>query len=338
MIEILSTGAANSVQDLGRFGYLDVGVGRSGAMDGLALELGNILVGNPPQAAGLEITIFPFRMTFAVPTVLSVTGAACPTRLNDRTYPSSWVLQAEAGDTLHLGLPTDGARAYLCFRGGIDVPLVLGSRATDLKSGWGGFEGRGLKRGDRLALHPDQHGLAKTLPAGFGLDTGMLRAPVAAANAGADVTVRVLPSAEYAAFTDSARQDFFGSDWTLSNDANRQGYRLEGPSLALTARLELFSHGIMPGTVQVPPSGQPIIQLAEANTCGGYPKIANIIEVDLWRLAQMPVGATIRFVETTRDQAVLALRAQKRLLADLAETTALVSGRHNPAGRSGEQA
>lgn len=320
MIEILSTGAANSVQDAGRFGYLDAGVGRSGAMDPLALEIGNILVGNDADAAGIEITIFPFRLTFHAATVFAVTGADCPVQLNDRLLPPFWAMQAQPGDVLHLGLPRSGARTYLAFSSGVDVPLVLGSRATDLKSGWGGFEGRGLKRGDRLALHRDSDRTLADLPAGFGMDPGALRGTWGPG----DIAIRVLPSAEHAAFTDAARAGFFSDGWTLSNDANRQGYRLEGPHLALTARLELFSHGIMPGTVQVPPSGQPIIQLAEANTCGGYPKIANVIEADLWRLAQVPVGARIRFIETTREIAIEALRRQRLLLAELAQTTALV--------------
>lgn len=323
MIEILSTGAANSVQDLGRFGYLDAGVGRSGAMDGLALEIGNRMLGNAPDAAGIEVTLFPFRLRFETETVFAVTGAACPVRLDDRDLPPWWVARAKAGDVLHLGLPTSGARACVCLGGGIDVLPVLGSRATDLKSGWGGFEGRGLKRGDRLALGPAAAGGFADLPAGFGIDPTEIRGPATDTERKGEIRVRVLPSAEFSDFTDEARATFFASAWQLSNDANRQGFRLQGPHLALTKKLELFSHGIMPGTVQVPPSGQPIIQLAEANTCGGYPKIANVIEADLWRLAQLPVGQAIRFVETDRPAAIAALRRQRAAIDDIAALTAL---------------
>ena len=323
MIEILSTGAANSVQDLGRFGYLDAGVGRSGAMDGLALEIGNRMLGNPLEAAGVEVTLFPFRLRFDSATAFAVTGADCPVRLNDRPLPPWWAMRAAAGDVQQLGLPRSGARAMICIAGGIDVPPVLGSRATDLKSGWGGFEGRGLQRGDRLALGRSTGSGLADLPTGFGIDPTEMRGPATETGLAGETTVRVLPSAEFADFTDEARNALFASAWQLTNDANRQGFRLQGPHLALSKKLELFSHGIMPGTVQVPPSGQPIIQLAEANTCGGYPKIANVIEADLWRLAQVPVGRAIRFVAIDRPAAIAALRRQRAMIDDIAALAAL---------------
>lgn len=323
MIEILSTGAANTVQDLGRFGYLDAGVGRSGAMDGLALELANVLLGNAANAAGIEITLFPFRMRFLSPCLVAVTGADCLVTLNDRSFPSWWAFAAGPGDVLQLGLPRSGARAVVALGGGIDVPLVLGSRATDLKSGWGGFEGRGLKRGDRLSLAAAHNARFADLPAGFGIDPAGVRAAFDTPSANS-IGVRVLPSAEFESFTDEARDRLFEAEWEVSAQANRQGYRLNGPELAMKVKCELFSHGIMPGTVQVPPSGQPIIQLAEANTCGGYPKIVNVIEADLWRLAQAPVGAKIRFVETSRDDAISLLLAQRAAIGEIAATVALV--------------
>lgn len=320
MIEILSSGAVNCVQDLGRPGYLDVGVGWSGALDRPALAAANLLVGNPAEAAGIEISLFPFRLRFGRDTVFCVTGALCPVTLGDRALPAWWAATARAGETLALGLPRSGARAYLAFAGGIDVAPVLGSRATDLKSGFGGFEGRGLLRGDRLPLAPAKEG--RRLPAGgIGLDPAALRAGPPVSDGA--VTMRVLPSAEFPAFTDTAREAFLATVWTVTSEANRMGYRLAGPQLALSRRLELFSHGIMPGTVQVPPSGQPIVQLAEANTCGGYPKIANVIEADLWRLAQAPVGAKLRFVAVERGEAVEALAAQRAALEDIRATAAL---------------
>ncbi|MGV8939701.1 MAG: biotin-dependent carboxyltransferase family protein [Allorhizobium sp.] len=321
MIEILTTGAVNSVQDLGRFGYLDAGVGCSGAMDAEALLLANLLIGNAPGLAGLELTLFPFRLKFCKTTIFAFTGADCPATLSGRAIRSWWAMAAQAGDVLEIGLPRSGARAYLAFAGGIAVPEVLGSRATDLKSGWGGFEGRGLKRGDVLAVG-EAPATANSPAAGFGLDPLEVRMLPPAA--GSAMPIRVLPSAEFAAFSDTMRADFFAADWKVSAEANRQGYRLEGPDLHTTQRLELFSHGIMPGTVQVPPSGQPIIQLAEANTCGGYPKIANVIEADLWRLAQTPSGATLRFIEVDLPAAIAALRLQRSVAERVAAFCALV--------------
>ena len=313
MIEILSTGAVNSVQDMGRRGYLDVGVGWSGAMDRPALAVANSLVGNGEDAAGIEIALFPFRIRFKRRTAFAVVGADCPVTLDGRALPSWWAETAGEGQVLTVGLPRKGARAYLAVAGGIETPQVLGSRATDLKSGFGGLEGRGLRRGDRLPVGPAR---GTDMPdGGFGIDPTVLGRGSRADGA---VRLRVLPAAEFDDFADEARQQFLGADWCVSAEANRMGYRLDGPVLALKRKLELFSHGIMPGTVQVPPSGQPIIQLAEANTCGGYPKIATVIEPDLWRLAQAPVGATLRFELIERSDAVAEIARERAALSDIA--------------------
>lgn len=305
MIEILTTGAANSVQDLGRFGYLDAGVSRSGAMDAPALELANRMIGNDANLAAIEVAIFPFRLRFGQATLVAVTGADCPVTLNGILYPTWWALPVRTGDVLELGLPRSGARAYVAFSGGLGVPAVLGSASTDLKSGWGGLEGRGLRRDDRL-----DNGFvpmtATGLPAGFGLDPSEIGR--SAADIGEQRPIRILPGAEYGSFEPAAVAALEAAAWQVTDDANRQGYRLSGPALTLTQKLELHSHGIMPGTVQVPPSGQPIIQLAEANTCGGYPKIAHVIEADLWRLGQSPVGSRLHFSLVSRAEAIAALR------------------------------
>lgn len=322
MIEILTSGAANSVQDRGRLGFLDIGVSRSGAMDDLALALGQALVGNPADAAGLEIGVFPFRLRLAVPTLLAVTGAVGRVTLAGRVLPPHWAAMAPAGAELRLDPPDEGARAYVAFAGGIAVPTVLGSHATDLKSGWGGFHGRGLARGDRLT--PGSAALAAADPrlqAGYGIDPAALPALREADGA---IALRVLPGAEWTDYPPETRAMFAGKGWSVSADANRQGYRLDGPLLIAATKRDLFSHGIMPGTVQVPPSGQPIIQLAEANSCGGYPKIAHVIEADLWKLGQAGPGDALRFAPVTRDEAIAALGARRRLIADVAATAALV--------------
>lgn len=322
MIEILSTGAVNSVQDLGRVGHLDAGVGRSGMMDAGALEIANLMIGNEREAAGLEVALFPFRLRFEADTVFAIAGADCPAKIGDRQMPCWWAMNAKAGEVLTLGLPHSGARAVIAFKGGIQVPPVLGSRSTDLKSGFGGLEGRGLNRGDRLPLSQTPARLLK-MDGGFGVDPSSLRPP---ADSDQPIALRVLPSAEFDAFTDEAVSHFLKSDWLVTNDANRMGYRLGGPELSLIRKLELFSHGIMPGTVQVPPNGQPIIQLAEANTCGGYPKIANVIEADLWRLAQAPVGARLRFAMTDRAAAITALRQERDFMTEVAASASLMRG------------
>ncbi|WP_248800830.1 biotin-dependent carboxyltransferase family protein [Pseudomonas sp. MWU13-2105] len=308
MIEILSTGVLNSVQDPGRVGYLSIGVGQSGAMDSLALAMGNALLGNEASAAGLEIALFPFRLRILSDCRFAVTGAEGDTLLDEQPLPPQWARNGKAGQTLLIKPPRRGARCYVSFAGGIEVPLVMGSRATDLKTGFGGFEGRGLMRGDCLV--PGSQDCKPRSGVGAAL-------PWFLPELGQVIEIRVLPAAELYEFDESTRALFFQQAWTLSQEANRMGMRLIGPELKTRRPLELLSHGILPGTVQVPPSGQPIIQLADANTCGGYPKIANVIDADLWRLAQAPIGSIFRFVEVDHPGALAAQEHQDRELMAL---------------------
>ncbi|MGN8063391.1 biotin-dependent carboxyltransferase family protein [Ralstonia sp. 22111] len=322
MIEILSNGAPNVVQDLGRPGHMALGVSRGGAMDPVALSLANALLGNAADAAAVEICLFPFRAKFCVDTDFAVTGADCTVRLDSSVIPPWWGRSAQAGQTLVIERPKHGARAYLALRGGIDAAPVLGSKSTDLKGRFGGLEGRGLRRGDTLPLCPRP---------GYGeraLDLGIVPKALPAfwqELASGCVNVHALPAAEYGLFTSDAREAFEQSTYEVTPDANRVGYRLAGASLSLVAPVELLSHGIVPGTVQVPPSGQPIVQLADANTCGGYPKIATVIEADLWKLAQAPIGCRIRFSITDIDTAVSALRQQHDEQTTLRQRLALVT-------------
>ncbi|MCF6121779.1 MULTISPECIES: biotin-dependent carboxyltransferase family protein [Mesorhizobium] len=321
MIEILTTGLPNTVQDLGRPGHLALGVSHGGAMDKQALAIANLMLGNDPSAAGIEVTLHPFRLRAHIDTAVAITGADCAVSIGDRPCPPWWAMTIRAGETLVLEAPRAGARSYIAFAGGIDLPPVMGSRATDVKGGFGGFAGRGLSRGDRLALKPAQC----RLPAG-GIGAALEERRGAADALASAIELRVLPAAEFDAFTPEAQAAFTGSEWRITDDANRMGYRLAGETLSLLSPLELLSHGIVPGTVQVPPSGQPIIQLADANTCGGYPKIATVIEADLWRLAQAPVGARLRFSAVSIKASTEALRANRQQSHDFIAARNLMAG------------
>lgn len=324
MIEVLSSGALNLVQDLGRQGHLSIGVSRSGAMDSLALSLANLLVGNDEAAAGIEINLFPFRLRFHADTRFACTGADCLIRVDGQVMPPWWSRTARAGQTLVVDPPRRGARSYLAFSGGVDVPLVMGSRSTDLKSGFGGLEGRGFRRGDVLSLCPPLDVLQPRNSVGI-----VPRELVAFWKELSErcMTVRVLPAAEYDKFSEQACAAFVSNAYEVTREANRMGYRLAGAALELKQPLELFSHGIVPGTVQVPSSGLPMIQLAEANTCGGYPKIATVIEADLWRLAQAAVGSSLRFKLVDCDVAIDVLRKQAEERTTLCHNLALTAAR-----------
>lgn len=287
MIEVLRSGAANSIQDLGRPGLLHLGISAGGAMDAPALHLGNLLLGNSPEAAGLEIVLYPFHLKFHVDCQFALTGADCEATLDQRPVYPSWLCNAKAGQVLVLRSVQRGARSYLSFEGGIEVEPMLGARSTDLKTGFGGLQGRGLQRGDRLQFSRACGQPVKEVGAAFHRHLS---------ERGAVVKVQVLPGAEWEAFGEAARQAFLQQCWTITPDSNRMGMRLKGEELTMLRPLEMLSHGILPGTVQVPPSGQPIIQLVDANTCGGYPKIAHVIDADLWKLGQAPISAKVRFV------------------------------------------
>ncbi|NPC57214.1 5-oxoprolinase subunit C family protein [Caenimonas soli] len=313
MIEVLSASALATVQDLGRLGELRWGVGSSGAMDPLALAAGNLLLGNDEGAAAIEVPVFPFQVRFTADCAFAVTGADCAARLDDVALLPWWTHAARAGQVLQLGVPQQASawrasRVYLCLAGGVDVPEVLGSRSTQLRGAFGGLDGRALRRGDKLQAVAPGAGLQAT---GFGLVPPALALPLEADGLPA---MRVLPAGEYGHYTEASRASFWAEAWKITPQSDRYGYRLAGAPLQPVDEIEMRSHGIVPGVIQVPPSGQPIVQMCDAQPSGGYPKIGTVIEADRWRLGQAPIGSRIRFVETTWDEAVAALDQNRRWL------------------------
>jgi len=299
MIEILRAGPLTTVQDLGRPGWRDRGLSLCGALDEFALQAGNLLVGNPPGAAGLEFTLGPATLRFHADACIAVTGTDADASLDGRPLRPWWRQRVGAGQTLKLAAPRERMRSYVAIAGGLDLPPALGSLSTDLKGGFGGLDGRALRDGDRLPLKP-----SPALPA----RTVGMRPPEWTP------VVRALPGPEHEDFTTAAREAFWATDWAVTPQSNRMGYRLAGTVLERERGEELASHGVLPGVVQVPPSGQPIALLADAQTTGGYPKIAVVIRADLWKLGQLRLGARLRFVPFTPADALAALREQRLLL------------------------
>jgi biotin-dependent carboxylase-like uncharacterized protein len=300
LIEILSVTGPASIQDLGRFDQYRFGVGTSGAMDDVALRAGNILLGNDEKAAGIEIPMMPFKLRFDRDMTFALTGADVEAEIAGRTIPPWWRSQARAGDVLSIKTMLRGARCYLTVGGGIDVPVVLGSRSTQFRGEFGGLRGRPLQPGDILPC------AASTATIG---DLGVEPADVtlARATASADETiVRAVIAGEYDAFDATTQALFWHSSWKITPQSNRYGYRLQGPAVKPRSPIEKRSHGIVPGVIQIPPNGQPIIQMRDAQTSGGYPKIATVIRADLWRVGQARLGGKLRFEQTAYADALAA--------------------------------
>ncbi|MCK1281067.1 biotin-dependent carboxyltransferase family protein [Bradyrhizobium sp. 61] len=300
MIEILSVVGPASVQDLGRFDQYRFGVGTSGAMDDVALRAGNMLLGNDENAAGIEIPMMPFKLRFDQDMAFALTGADVVAEITGRAIPPWWRSQARAGDVLTIRTMPRGARCYLTVGGGIDVPAVLGSRSTQLRGEFGGLHGRPLQPGDILPC-----AVSAAVIGEFGVEPTDIT--LARPNAADDETiVRVVVAGEYDGFDDATQALFWSSSWKITPQSNRYGYRLQGPAVKPRVPIEKRSHGIVPGVIQIPPNGQPIIQMRDAQTSGGYPKIATVIGADLWRVGQARLGGTLRFEQTAYVNALAA--------------------------------
>lgn len=273
-LDVGASGPLTTVQDLGRPGQGAVGITRSGAADRASARLANRLVGNPEDAAVLEVTLGGLAVVAGADLVVALTGARCP----GASYAAPTRLAA--GSELRLGTPTSGLRTYLAVRGGIDVDPVLGSRATDVLSGLGPAP---LRPGDRLPIGRPRHPMP-------GVDV----APVAEPDAGT-VTVRVGPGPRRDWFDDDAWSLLLGQTYRVGSESNRVGVRLEGEPLRRSRDGELVSEGLLRGAVQIPPSGLPVLFLADHPVTGGYPVIGYVTDTDVDRCAQLRPGQGLRF-------------------------------------------
>lgn len=297
-IEILQAGVQTTVQDLGRHGNRHLGISQAGALDPQSLALANILVGNQMNTAGIEVVIGPLEIRFHQNTWFAICGADFTASLAGKAIAPGWRYQAKAGQSLILRGPQRESRAYLAFSGGIQCDLVLGARATDLQAGFGGVEGRALRRHDVLFIGDGAH---------FNKSIGVQQRKWTP-------EIRAILGPEFDQFSKKAQHDFWHHAWKVSNQSNRMGYRLQGNRLDRCSKQDLFSHAVMPGVVQVPPNGQPIVLLADAQTTGGYPRIASVIQADLWKLAQTPIGKSFCFIRVDVETARLAaLQSQNEL-------------------------
>lgn len=303
MIRILDPGAQTTVQDLGRPGYLRYGIPPSGPVDRWAFVLANRLVGNPDGAAALECTVVGPRFEVLVPCAVAVTGAEMPASVNGADAPAWTTLHLRPGDVVRVGTARAGVRAYVAFSGGIDVPLVLGSRSTYLRGRLGGLEGRALRRGDALRLFPAPLPPLRTVD-------GQWVPPL-----GGEPEIRVVLGPQADRFTRDGLDAFLTGPYEMLPQSDRMGARLRGPRVRHADGHDIISDGIALGSVQVPGDGQPIVLLVDRQSTGGYTKVATVCSFDIGRLGQVKPGQRVRFRALPLEEAHRVRRAWEAALS-----------------------
>jgi antagonist of KipI len=302
-ILVEAPGLFTTVQDLGREGFGSLGVSASGAADPISLRLGNRLVGNPDSAAALEMTLVGGTFRFEENSVIAVTGSDFGPCVNSIPRPMWSSVEIQKGQTVALGPSRTGARAYLCVQGGIAVKPFLGSASTHVLSGLGGFEGRALRKGDRLELGAATPRFRKRTVSPKELERLQPRK-----------VLRLTDGPQSDWFPNSGRKTLCESTFRVTEQSNRMGIRLEGPPIAPDPSRQMTTEGVSLGAIQVPPSGQPIILFVEQQTTGGYPKIANVISADLPSLGQLRPRDVIRFERIEMREARSLIIQQEALL------------------------
>ena len=304
-ITVLRQGLLTTIQDCGRWGYQHLGVPVSGPMDPSAHRVANALLGNAREAATLEVTILGPELRFEHAARIVITGGDLQPALDGRPLPRNTVVQCAAASVLRFGDRRSGARAYVGVDGGVTVPQVLGSRATHVMSGLGGIAGRPLRAGDRIPL-----GIPRSSASSSSISEHRPGAAI-------ETRLRVMPGPQADYVHPSTLDALQRSRFTVSSQSDRMGYRLAGAALPITEESgDMISDATVVGAVQVPPSGQPILLMADRQTTGGYPQIAVVITADLPLAGQLGPGDSVQFELCSRADAIAALTAQEGFLRD----------------------
>lgn len=299
-----SPGLCTTVQDFGRPGYGPMGISPSGAADPVALHIGNLLVGNPPSAAALEMTLVGGSFSFSRDAVIALAGSDFHASVDDRDLPAWRSHCVRTKEKVTLRGTRDGARCYLCVGGRIDVPPFLGSASTHLLSGLGGMQGRALRKGDVLSIvgpYPEY-------------EPRTLATPILE-HLRARHVLRVTDGPQSDLVSEEILQFFYDASFQVSEESNRLGLRLEGPRIECAVKTEMITEGVALGAIQIPPAGQPIILFVEQQTTGGYPKIASVIAADLFRIGQLRPRDSVRFERVSLTAARAAWGELQELLA-----------------------
>ena len=315
-------GMLTTVQDLGRWGFLGKGMPIAGAMDPVALQMGNIMVGNPANTAALEMTIMGPALTVTAGEAVAVlTGADLGLTINGEPRQAWKCSRVRKGDALSFrGTSGKGCRAYLCISGGIEVDPVMGSRSTYLRGKMGGFNGRPLTKGD--VIHTGKPHLLWKRFDNFECNEDLIP------DYGLQTKLKAVPGPQDNLFTENGLKTFFSSEYTITTSADRMGYRLEGPVIEHLGGPDIISDAIPPGSVQVPGNGQPIVMLADGQTTGGYAKIAVLTTLARCMLAQHLPGQTVFFERTDQASAIREARKFAEKINILAIARAAFSTGH----------
>lgn len=293
-IIFLQSGLFTTVQDLGRNGYQSSGFHVCGAMDQHAFKIANMLLDNKENAAVLEFTMMGPTICFTTDTVFAITGGNFSPTLNGKTVSMYQAVSATANDVLEFKFASDGNWGYVAFAGGLDVPKELGSRSTDTKCGLGGYHGRKIEKGDQIEFRPVQKYL-------YHLHTRKAEKPTYDADV---TTIRVIMGPQDDYFTEQGIQTFLSSEYKLTSECDRMGYRLDGAYIEHNEKgADIISDGIALGSVQVPAHGKPIVMLADRQTTGGYTKIATVVSVDIPKLVQCKFNKKVRFEAISIEEA-----------------------------------
>jgi antagonist of KipI len=307
VISVVRPGLLSTIQDEGRPGHLAFGVPLAGAMDADAFALANLLAGNATGEAAIEMTLLGGAFRFEAGAYVGIAGADMQASLDGEPVPGGSAFPVPPGGVLAFSSALSGCRTYLAVRGGIDVPPFLGSRSTYTRGAVGGLHGRPLAAGDRIPVGeatsppPPRAVPARELPR---YESG--------------ISLRVLLGPQDDRFAPEGLAAFLGSAYSVTNRNDRMGYRLEGPAIRHRGGPDIVSDALLPGAVQVPGSGMPIVMTADAHTVGGYAKIAAVIAADLPKLAQARRGDVVRFEACSQAEAVRALRRTRARLAAVA--------------------
>lgn len=328
-LTVLKPGLLTTVQDLGRFGLQRHGVIVSGAMDSFAFRTANWLVGNQDGEAALEMTLIGPAVRFEADTLIAVTGGNLNPRIDEYPIPLWRPIAVKSGSVLRFSAADSGCRTYLAVAGGISVPTVMGSKSTYLRAGIGGYQGRALQATDVLEIgtpSPRANKLMKNLTEPGSLPFAIVKWRVSHQLLSfyqKNSIIRVIRGGQFTHFERISREQFFQTEYRVTPQSDRMGYRLSGAKLALTEPIEMISEAVTAGTIQVPPDGNPIVLLADRQTTGGYPKIGHVITADLPILAQVKPGETIRFQEISLEEAQNLYRSRERDLQLLRQVLAV---------------